>query len=109
MPKSRLQRLVDAGETARSPRGSRRIVVLPNGCPTNMVTLQPNQQAEAILSTGAGGFGVSSVEARRMSAPVGSLVATVPEGLADLSGALGNKVRMELPEELPDSDLVRRI
>ena len=54
---------------------------------------------------GAGGFGLSSAEARRMSAPVGSLVATVPEVLADLSGAIGNKVR----REPPDSDLVRRI
>ena len=40
-----------------------------------------------------------------MSASVGSLVATVPEVLADLSGAIGNKVR----RELPDSDLVRHI
>ena len=40
-----------------------------------------------------------------MSASVGSLVATVPEVLAELSGAIGNKVR----RELPDSDLVRRI
>ena len=40
-----------------------------------------------------------------MSASVGSLVATVPEMLADLSGAIWDKVR----RELPDSDLVRRI
>ena len=70
-----------------------------------MLTLQPHQQAQASLSTGAGGFGLSSAEARRMSASVGSLVATVPEVLADLSGVIGNKVR----RELPDSDLVRRI
>ena len=57
------------------------------------------------MSTGAGGFGLSSAEARRMSASVGSLVATVPEVLADLSGAIGDKVR----RELPDSGLVRRI
>eukprot|EP00904_Undaria_pinnatifida_P007452 jgi/Undpi1/3837/HiC_scaffold_16.g07206.m1 len=76
-----------------------------DGCPTNMLTLQPHQQAQASLSTGAGGFGLSSAEARRMSAFVGSLVATVPEVLADLSGAIGKKVRRELPE----SDLVRRI
>ena len=66
--------------------------------------MQPHQQAQASLSTGAGGFGLSSAEARRMSASVGSLVVTVPEVLADLSGAIGNKVR----RELPDSDLVRR-
>ena len=78
---------------------------LADGCPTDMLTLQPHQQAQASLSTGAGGFGLSSAEARRMAASVGSLVATVPEVLADLSGAIGNKVR----RELPDSDLVRRI
>ena len=44
-------------------------------------------------------------EARRMSASVGSIVATVPEGLADLTGILGEKVR----RGFPDSDLVRRI
>ena len=76
-----------------------------DGCPTYILTLQPHQQAQASLSTGVGGFGLSSAEARRMSASVGSLVATVPEVLADLSGAVGNKVR----RELPDSDLVRRI
>ena len=76
-----------------------------NGCPTNMLTLQPHQQAQASLSTGAGGFGLSSAEARRMSASVGSLVATVPDVLAYLSGAIGNKVR----RELPDSDLLYRI
>ena len=76
-----------------------------DGCRTKMLTLQPYQQAQASLSTGAGGFGLSSAEARRMSASVGSLVATVPEVLASLSGAIGDKVR----RELPDSDLVRRI
>ena len=35
------------------------------GCPTNMLALQ--QQAQACLSTGAGGFGLSSAETRRMS------------------------------------------
>ena len=76
-----------------------------DGCPTNMLTLQRHQQAQASQSTGAGGFGLSSAEARRMSASVGSLAATVPEVLADLSGATGNKVR----RELHDSDLVQRI
>ena len=76
-----------------------------DGCPTNVLTLQPHQQAQSSLSTGAGGFGLSSAEARRVSASVESLVATVPEVLADLSGAIGNKVR----REMPDSDLVRRI
>ena len=76
-----------------------------NGCPTNQLVLQPYQQAQARLTTGAGGFGLASAEARRVSASVGSLVATVPEVLAYLSGAIGDKVR----RELPDSDLVRRI
>ena len=40
-----------------------------------------------------------------MSASVGSIVATVPEGLADLTGILGEKVR----RGFPDSDLVHRI
>ena len=62
-----------------------------------MLTLQPHQQAQASLSTGAGGFGLSSAEARRMSVSVGSLVATVPEVLADLFGAIGNNIRGELP------------
>eukprot|EP00904_Undaria_pinnatifida_P006577 jgi/Undpi1/3049/HiC_scaffold_15.g06425.m1 len=61
--------------------------------------------AQASLSTGAGGCGLSSAEARRVSASVGSLVATVPEVLADLSGAIEDKVRRELPAP----DLVRRI
>ena len=76
-----------------------------NGCPTNQLVLQPYQQAQARLTTGAGGFGLASVEARRTTASIGSLVATVPEVLADLSGVIGDKAR----SELPDSDLVRRI
>ena len=37
-----------------------------DGCPTNMLNLQPYQQAQASLSTGAGGLALSSAEARRM-------------------------------------------
>ena len=40
---------------------------------------------------------MSSAEARRMSASVGSLVATLSAVLADLSGSLGEKVRRHLP------------
>ena len=43
-----------------------------DGCPTNMLTLQPHQQAQASLSTVAGGFGLSSAEARRVSHPLGA-------------------------------------
>ena len=57
------------------------------------------------LPTAAGGFGLSSTEARRMSAFVGSMVATVPGVLADVLGAVGENVR----RGLPDSDLTRRI
>ena len=53
--------------------------------------LIPHQRAEASLSTGVEGFGMSSVEARRMSASTGSLVATLPAVLADLSGSLGGE------------------
>ena len=61
------------------------------------LTLLPHQRAQASLSTGAGGFGLSSAEARRMSASVGSLAATLPAVLVDLSGSLREKVRRNLP------------
>ena len=76
-----------------------------DGCPPNRLTLQPHQKTQVSLSTGAGGFGLSSAESRRMSASIGSLVATVPDVLADLSSPLGENFR----RELPNSDLVRRI
>ena len=79
--------------------------VFEDGCPAKRLTLQPHQISQAILSTGTGGFGLSSPESRRMSASIGSLVATVPEVLADLSGPLGGNGW----RELPNSDLVRRI
>ena len=75
-----LEKLLDLPEAAEESS------FVADGCPTNMLTLQPHQQAQESLSTGAGGFGLSSAEARRMSAPVGSLVGTVPEVLADLYG-----------------------
>ena len=56
------------------------------------LTLLPHQRAQTSLSTGAGEFGMSSAEARRMSASVGSSVAALPAALADLSGSLGGKV-----------------
>ena len=39
----------------------------------------------------------SSAEAKMMSTSVGSLVATLPAVLADLSGSLGEKIRRSLP------------
>ena len=67
------------------------------GCMAKRLTLLPHQRAQASLITGAEGFGMSSAEARRMSASVGSLVATLPAVLADFSGSLGEKVRRNLP------------
>ena len=69
------------------------------------LTLLPHQRAQASLSTGVGGFGMSSAEARRMSASVGKLVATLPAVLADLSGSLGANVR----RNQPGSELVTSI
>ena len=78
------------------------IVVLRGGCLAKRLTLLAHQPVQASLSTGAGGVGMSSVEARRMPASVGSLVAALPAVLADSSGSLGEKVR----RNLPDSELV---
>ena len=75
------------------------------GCMAEGLTLLPHQRAQASLSTGAGGVGMSSAEARRMSASVESLVATLPAVLADLSGSLGEKVL----KNLPGSELVTSI
>ena len=68
------------------------------GCPDGQLTLQPHQQAQAHLSTGAGGLGLHSAEARRMSASIGSTVGIVPEVLTDLTGPLGDRARRGLPE-----------
>ena len=59
--------------------------------------LLPYQRAQASLFTGVGGFGLSSTEARRMSVSVGSMMATVPEVLANLSGNIGEKARRGFP------------
>ena len=59
------------------------------GCPGNQLTLSPRQQAQARLSTGSGGLGLPSTEARRMSASIESRVGTLPEVIADLTGSLG--------------------
>ena len=68
------------------------------GCPGNQLTLNPDQQAQARLSTGTGGLGLPSTIARRMSASLGSRVGILPESLADLTGPLGDRVRTGLPE-----------
>ena len=63
------------------------------GCVAKWRTLLPDRRAQASVSKGAGGFGMSSAEARMMSASAGILVATLPTVLADLSCSLGQKVR----------------
>ena len=87
------------------PGAAERWSSVEDGYPTNQLILESYQQAHASLSTGAGGFGPLSAEARRMSPSVGSLAARVPEVLAELSGAIGDKVRRKLPA----ADLVRRM
>ena len=67
------------------------------GCMAERLTLVPHPRAQASLSTGAGGFGMSPADAKMMSASVGSLVATLPAVMADLSGSLGEKIRRNLP------------
>ena len=68
------------------------------GFVTERCRLLHHQRAQDSSSTGVGGFGMSSVEARRISASVGSLVETLPAVQADLSGILGEKVRRNLPD-----------
>ena len=60
--------------------------------------MRPHQQAQARLSTRAGGLGLPSTEARRMSASIGSSVGALPEDIADLTGPLGDGMRRRLPE-----------
>ena len=64
----------------------------------NQLTLSPHQQAQARLSTGAGGLGLPLTDARRMSASIGSRMGTLPEVIVDLTGPLGDRVRRGLHE-----------
>ena len=68
------------------------------GCPDERRAIQPHLQAQARLSTGAGGLGLPSAKARRMSISIGSKVGILPKVLADLTGPLGDRVRRRLPE-----------
>ena len=63
--------------------------------------LLPHQRVQASLSTGAGGLGLSSAKAWRMSASVGRMVTTVMEVLADLSGIRRENIRRGLPDSDP--------
>lgn len=63
------------------------------GCPGDQLTLKTHQQTQARIFTEAGGPGLPSTEARRMSAYIGSRVRSLSEVIADLTGPLGDRVR----------------
>lgn len=60
----------------------------PNG-----LKLKPYQQAQARLSTGAGGLGLPAAVMRRFSASLGNLIGTLPAVIAALRGPLGESVK----------------
>ena len=61
-------------------------------CEPTDFKLKPHQQAQARLSTGAGGLGLPAAVIRRFSASLGNLVGTLP-AVADLSGPLGESMK----------------
>lgn len=67
------------------------------GCHPNSFRLRPHQQAQARLSTGAGGLGLPSAAMRRLSASLGNLVSTLPAVIATLRGPLGDSVKDKMP------------
>ena len=75
-----------------------------DSCLASQCALLPHDYAQASLHTRAREFGLSSVEAQNMSAPIGSMVATVPEVLTDISDGIEEKV----PKGFPESDPVHR-
>ena len=66
----------------------------------NDYKLKPYQQAQARLSTGAGGLGLASAVTRRFSASLGNLIGTLPEGIASLRGPLGEWVKDKISERV---------
>ena len=64
------KRDVDIGKHVCYPGPAEESLLFEGGCPTSQLMLLPYQRAQASLSTGAGRFGLSSAEARRMSACV---------------------------------------
>ena len=54
------------------PRAAETQSCFQEGCPGNQLTLNPHQQAQARLSANAGGSGLQSTVARRMSTSTGS-------------------------------------
>ncbi|CAB1115520.1 unnamed protein product [Ectocarpus sp. CCAP 1310/34] len=66
-------------------------------CQPDRFKLKPYQQAQARLSTGAGGLGLPAAVMRRFSASLGNLVGTLPAVIAALRGPLGESVRVPIP------------
>ncbi|CAB1119445.1 unnamed protein product [Ectocarpus sp. CCAP 1310/34] len=66
-------------------------------CQPDRFKLKPYQQAQARLSTGAGGLGLPAAVMRRFSASLGNLVGTLPAVIAALRGPLGESVRVRIP------------
>ena len=58
--------------------------------------LKPHQQAQARLSTGAGGLGLASAVTPMFSASLGNLIGTLPEVIALLRGPLGESVKYKM-------------
>lgn len=75
------------------------------GHQTNRFRLKPYQQAQARLSTGAGGLGLPAAVMRRFSASLGNLVGTLPAVIAELSGPLGESVK----DNIAGTVLVKRM
>ena len=66
--------------------------------------LRPYQQAQARLSTGAGGLGLPATMVRRFSASIGNLVSTLPNGIVTLRGQLGECENQDTGHRLSGAD-----
>ena len=62
----------------------------------NVYKLNPYQQAQARLSTKAGGPGLGSAVMQRFSASLGNLIGTLPEVKASLRAPLGESVKEKI-------------
>ena len=58
--------------------------------------LKPYHQAQARLSTGAGGLGLPAAVMRRFSASLGNLIGTLPTVIASLTAPLGESVKINI-------------
>ncbi|CAM9184186.1 unnamed protein product [Scytosiphon promiscuus] len=91
---------IHAGEA-----GDGEVESFEDGCRAANLRLQPYQQAQVRLSTGAGGLGLPSAVSRRLSASLGNMIGTLPAVIASLRGPLGESAK----QKLPDTDFVQRI